>query len=346
MSLNNILDKKQYVFKLIFLLLHKKRKNKMRKKRSLLLAPLVITCCFSITLIINFRQGKHNIRSKITQALQESITIDYHKRFFQNNIYIPEPLGRKIKGIKIAVGEKNENIIFKDSIDEQTAHQLVDQYMFAQFTPVIPNDFNVIFKEKLKEKGINGKTGIIYRHNGIPQYSDNDSVSAHSALRTHIKMLDIKNTVSVQGWVDYSWNTLLKHTDTKNLWIILTGYILTVVLLKKKKTKIAESPIVKEENLEYCEIGKIKLDLKKRLLYINETNRPISSMDFDLLQMFLEAPDHYLSREDIKQAFWPKEDSADDKINSHITSLRSKIKDLEEYSIQRIKGKGYYLVVP
>lgn len=321
----------------------------MRKKRSLLLSLFVVTCCFSITLIINFRQGKHNIRSKMTQALQESITIDYHKRLFQNNIYIPKPLGRKIKGInKIAVGENSENILFKDSIDEQIAYQLVDQYMFAQFTPIIPNDFNVIFKEKLKDKSITGKTGIIYRHNGIPQYSDNDSVSAHSALRTHIKMLDIKNTVSVQGWVNYSWNTLLKHTDTKNLWIILAGYIafLTVGLLKKKKTRIVESPIVKEENLEYREIGKIKLDLKERLLYINGTNCPITSMDFDLLRMFLEAPDHYLSREDIKQAFWPKEDSADDKINSHITSLRSKIKDLEEYSIQRIKGKGYCLVIP
>lgn len=241
MSLNNILDKKQYVLKLIFLLLYK-RKNKMQKKRSFLLSLLIVTCCFSITLIIYFRQEKHNIQSKIIQALQESITIDYHKRFFQDNVYIPKPLGRKIKGIKTAVGEKNENIIFKDSIDEQTAHQLVDQYMLAQFTPVIPNDFNVIFKEKLKEKGITGKTGIIYRHNGIPQYSDNDSVSVHSALRTHIKMLDIKNTVSVQGWVDYSWNTLLKQTDTKNLWIILTGYILTVVLLKKKKNKNCRKP--------------------------------------------------------------------------------------------------------
>ena len=59
----------------------------------------------------------------MTQALQESITIDYHKRFFQDNVYIPKPLIRKMKGIKIVVGEKNENILFKDSIDEQTAYQ-------------------------------------------------------------------------------------------------------------------------------------------------------------------------------------------------------------------------------
>lgn len=49
----------------------------------------------------------------MTQALQESITIDYHKRFFQDNVYIPKPLIRKMKGIKIVVGEKNENILLK-----------------------------------------------------------------------------------------------------------------------------------------------------------------------------------------------------------------------------------------
>lgn len=321
---------------------------KKKDKLSILLVLFAITCCFSVFLTISFQQGKYNIQLKITQAIQESITLDYYKRSCQDNAYIPKLLGRKIKGIKITVGENSENILFKDSIDEQTAYQLVNQYMFAQSTPIIPNKFNVIFKEKLKDKGITGKTGIIYRHNGIPQYSDNDSISTHSALRTHIKMLDIKNTVSVQGWVDYSWYTLLKHTDTKNLWIILLCYTtsLTVALFKKKRTKNIEKPIIKVDNINYCEVGKIRLDLKKRLLYINGTDCPITNMDFDLLQMFLKAPDYYLSREDIKQAFWPKEDLIDNKINSHITSLRNKIKNLEGYTIKTIRGKGYCLDLP
>lgn len=325
-------------------------KNIMKNKDKLLilLAIFAITCCFGAFLIINFQQGKYNIRLKTTQAIQESITKDYYKRLFQNNVYIAKPLGRKIKGAKITIGENIKNIIFKDSTDEQIAHQLVDQYMFAQFNPIIPNDFNTIFKEELKKNGITGKVGIIYRHNGIPQYSDNDSISPRSALRTHIKMVDIKNTISVQGWVDYNWKTLLKHTDAKNLWIILGCYTasLIVVLFKKKRIKNIEKPTLQGDNLTYCKVGKIKLDLEKRLLYINKAECPITNMDFDLLRMFMEAPNHYLAREDIKEAFWPKEDSADNKINSHITSLRSKIKDLKEYSIKRIKGKGYCLIVP
>ena len=321
---------------------------KKKDKLSILLVIFVITGCFGAFLVINFRKGKYNIRSKMTQAIQESITIDYYKRLFQDNVHTPKPLKRKLKGIKITIEGNIEPIFFKDSIDEQIAHQLVDQYIFAQFAPIIPNDFNAIFKEELKQKGITGKTGIIYRHNGIPQYSDNDSITPRSALRTHIKMLDIKNTVSVQGWVDYSWNTLLKHTDTKNIGIIIVCYIasLIVILFKKRRRKNVEKPIIKVDNLNYCEVGKIKLDLKRRLLYIDGVECPITNMDFDLLHMFLQAPDYYLSREDIKQAFWPKEDWVDDKINSHITSLRNKIKNLEGYTIRTIRGKGYCLNLP
>lgn len=321
---------------------------KKKDKLLILLVIVAITGCFGVFLITNFQQGKYNIRLKMTQAIQETITKDYYKRLFQDNVHTPKSLGRKIKGIKIAIGGNTENILFKDSIDEQIAYQLVDQYVLAQFTPITPNDFNAIFKEELKEKGITDKTGIVYRHNGIPQYSDNDSLSPQSALRTDIKMLDIKNTISVQGWVDYSWRTLLKHTDTKNLWIILVCYIasLAVALFKKKRTKNIEKPAIEEDNLNLCEARRIKLDLEKRLLYIDNMECSITKMDFDLLRMFLEAPNHYLSREDIRQAFWPKEDSADDKINSHITSLRNKIKNLQGYTIKRIRGKGYCLDIP
>lgn len=313
-----------------------------------ILIIFAITCCFGILLISNFQQGEYNIQSKMTQAIQGSITIDYYKRLFQDNVHTPKSLGRKIKGTKIKIEGNIENILFKDSIDEQIAYQLIDQYMLAQFVPLVPNDFNSIFKEELKQKCITDKTGIIYRYNGIPQYSDNDSISPSSALRTHIKMLDIKNTISVQGWVDYSWKTLLKHTDAKNLWITLICYIasLVVVLFKKKRRRILEKLMSKGRNLEYCEVGKIKLDLKRKFLYIDGVECPITNMDFDLLRMFLEAPDYYLSREDIKEAFWPKDNSVDDKINSHITLLRNKIKSLEGYSIKTIRGKGYRLSLP
>ena len=40
--------------------------------------------------------------------------------------------------------------------------------------------------EELKQQGILDKAGIIYRHNSIPLYSDNDSISPRSACRSHM----------------------------------------------------------------------------------------------------------------------------------------------------------------
>lgn len=323
----------------------------MKQKLSDLFIFLAITCCFGAFPAISFRQEKEEIQSKMTQAIQESITKDYHKRLFQQRIYKPEALGRKIKRIKVISEKRIEEVTFKDSLDEESAHQLVEQYIFTKLSPVIPDEFNVLFKKELKERDIVGKTGIVYRHNGIPQYSDNDSVTVRSALRTHIKMLDVRNTASVQGWVDYNLKTWLEYTDTKSLWIMLACYIATLGIFlfkkKKKQTTHLEKPMATgSDSNDYCNLGKIKLDLKRRFLYIDGMECYITNMDFDLLRMFMEAPEHYLAREDIKQAFWPKENEADNKINSHITSLRSKIKDLEGYAIEAIRGKGYRLVLP
>ena len=318
------------------------------KDRLLILSIFIITCCLGLSLRFTFQQGEYNVQQQIQQSLLATITKDYQERLLKEGIVLPKFLGRKIKGTKIMIGDNVENIIFKDSMNEQIACLLVDQYMLAQFTPIIPNDFNAIFKEELKQQGILDKAGIIYRHNSIPLYSDNDSISPSSACRTHIKMLDIKSTVSVQGWVDYSWKTLIKHTDTKSLWIIFSCYIASLALIfyKKKKTKNIKTPTIEKENLNYCEVGKIKLDLDKKLMYIDGKKCSINNMDFDLLRMFLETSEHYLSRENIKQTFWPKQDNSDDKINSHISILRRVLKDLEGYELVTIKGKGYRLDIP
>lgn len=324
------------------------------KQKTFALILLATACYFGAFLTASFRDEPENIRPQIDQALQEAIAEDYHKRLFKQGMYRPKPLERKVKGIRIISENGPEDIWFADSLDEQTAHQLVDQYMFARLNPLVPDEFNALFKKELEKIGIDGRTGIVYRHNGVPQYSGNDSAAVRSALYTQTKMLDAKNTVSVQGWVDYDWGMWLEHADKKNLWLSLGCYVILlafVLLLKKmkgktKKTEYIENTVRQEDDPDGYNLGRMRLDLKRKSLYIDGAECPITNMDFDLLRMFVEAPEYYLSREDIKQAFWAKEEEVENKINSHITSLRSKIKDLEGYSIERMRGKGYRLAFP
>ena len=48
--------------------------------------------------------------------------------------------------------------------------------------------------------------------------------------------------------------------------------------------------------------------------------------------------------EDIKNAFWPKDNNPENKIYSHISTLKSSLKDFPEYQIVTEKG-GYRLVI-
>ena len=49
-------------------------------------------------------------------------------------------------------------------------------------------------------------------------------------------------------------------------------------------------------------------------------------------------------KEDIKNAFWPKDNNPENKIYSHISTLKSSLKDFPEYQIVTEKG-GYRLVI-
>lgn len=78
---------------------------------------------------------------------------------------------------------------------------------------------------------------------------------------------------------------------------------------------------------------KMVLKLESQKLYINDQPCPIAPADFNLLLLFINAPEHFLTKEDIKNVFWPQEDKPDNKIHNHISTLKSSIKNFSEYQI-------------
>lgn len=75
----------------------------------------------------------------------------------------------------------------------------------------------------------------------------------------------------------------------------------------------------------------LKLESKK--LYIGNRLCHIAPADFNLLELFIKTPKHLLTKEDIKNAFWPKDNNPENKIYSHISTLKSSLKDFPEYQI-------------
>ncbi|WHX09445.1 winged helix-turn-helix domain-containing protein [Phocaeicola dorei] len=84
--------------------------------------------------------------------------------------------------------------------------------------------------------------------------------------------------------------------------------------------------------------------MESKKLYIGNRLCHIAPADFNLLELFIKTPKHLLTKEDIKNAFWPKDNNPENKIYSHISTLKSSLKDFPEYQIVTEKG-GYRLVI-
>lgn len=318
----------------------------MKKTTDILTFSLIIIGWISIVLLLYllFQNGKENIQMQMEPTLREAINIDYYKRL-NKKLVVHRPLGRKIKGSRIKTEKGTETIIFKDSLDEYIAEQLINQYVLAKCYPINPDKFNNIFSSIIKNNKIAKKTGIIYCFNGRKQYSNGDSISPQSAILTHPQIIDVKETVSVQAWVDCSWITIFQNTTLKALCSTISYSIvllLVSILLYVYKDR-------KEDIIEYgenIEIGDLLLQKDMQRIYIKGEMCPIRRADFKLLLLFVQAPNHFLTREDIKNAFWPKEDNSDNKIYSHISTLKSSLKDFPKYQIIRETGRGYRLILP
>ena len=143
-------------------------------------------------------------------------------------------------------------------------------------------------------------------------------------------------------------------TTPKVLWSIIAYFIVLiwVSLSFLKKPQEKETPANPDcipceeipDNPDYIQLGKMTLKLESKKLYIGDRLCHIAPADFNLLKLFIKAPKHLLTKEDIKNAFWPTDSNPENKIYNHISTLKSSLKDFPKYQIVTEKG-GYQLVI-
>lgn len=210
----------------------------MKKKLILFFAPFVCIIAL-ITIFFLLNSGKCNIEGLMKETLNKSITTDYYRRYYEEVKYIGIPLKRKLKEITIVSEKGREHIVFKDSVEEYLAQQLVNQYVMAAINPVNPDKFNEIFKECLVKNGLTAKTGIIYINKDKKEYSENDTISFAKAIVTQPVSLDVYKKIKVKGWCICDFYTELRYANMNILWgavlIIIACFLILLYENKRKK---------------------------------------------------------------------------------------------------------------
>lgn len=225
---------------------------------------------------------------------------------------------------------------FKDSIYEETAKRLLTQHLLDEVNPLNVNQVKTFFQERLKQKDIEAQVGVLCLRDTIQYWSDADSIVPKEAYSTPRQVLDITGKIKVQAWADYSLGTLWAHLDPVVYIFLLLLIGVLMWIWPRRKPQLEE---VEEEQ----PVEELLIDLEKNELSVDGVPCVIAKLDLALLALLYERQGECVSREEIKQQFWPLDDNADEKIHAHIKTIRKILKDFPRYQLVTVRGKGYYL---
>ena len=282
--------------------------------------------------------AKEGLASSVQIALEDAILKDFQERHDTELKYWGGRLGRKVKSVTIVTENGEEDVEFKDSIDEMVAHRLATQYLLAQIHPIHPDTLNQILQEELKKYDMESETGIVYTYKGQSQYSRNDSSALHrsSVYLTSPRVLDVKKEVSVRAWISTTPWYIVKNIYDGAFWSLL---LLGAVLLWSSFSSWEENGPNK------IKIGKMILNKESKKMTIDGKECKLRNQEFQLLLMFVEEKGHTLSRDEIKYAFWKEEQGVDNRVSNLISTVRYALKDHPEFQIISNEEGGYVFTI-
>ena len=282
--------------------------------------------------------AKEGLVLSVQIALEDAILKDFQERHDTELRYSGGRLGRKVKGVTIVTENGEEDIEFKDSLDEMVAHRLATQYLLAQIHPIHPDTLNQILQEELKKYDMESETGIVYTYKGQSQYSRNDSSALHrtSVYLTPPRVLDVKKVVSVRAWISTTPWYIVKNIYDGAFWSLL---LLGAVLLWSSFSSWEENDPNK------IKIGKMILNKESKKVTIDGKECKLRNQEFQLLLMFVEKKGHTLSRDEIKYAFWKEEQGVNNRVSNLISTIRYALKDHPEFQIISNEEGGYVFTI-
>ncbi len=93
-------------------------------------------------------------------------------------------------------------------------------------------------------------------------------------------------------------------------------------------------------------VGDVKLDLASLTVQANGREIVLRQKEFLLLEKLLAAPKKIFTRQALMDEIWGYDSNSTLRtVDAHIKSLRAKLKDIDDFSIETIRGLGYKAVI-
>ena len=318
-------------------------RNFIRMVGCLLLMAVVVTA---------FHSSRKRIEATVDDAFKQAIEQDYQNRksYLTRNVWtnrlsndvkdyaLSVSADRKIGSYSLRTRSGITTYQFKDSVNEEVAKRLLNQHLLDGICRLNSSQLKTIFQQRLRAKEMDMPVGVLCLRESQRYWSEADSIVPKGAYSTSRQVLDIAGKIKVQAWADYDMALLFRHLDpvVYVLLLLMTGMLMWIWPSRKKSVDEME------ETAEEISQG-IWIDLEKQELTIDGVSCSIAKLDLQLLSMLCEQQGECLTREEIKHKFWPTDDNAGEKIDTHIKTIRKMLKDFPRYQVVTVRGKGYYL---
>lgn len=305
---------------------------------------------FAGLLYTKYQTGTTELQQQIDPTFRTAINEELESRFSRSSevfIYSKGTPTDPGNDIYAHIQEYQTDTLRKeDAVIYGDFEQLIKQYHLKKLQPLSADSLNFYFNKSMRRMGMNVHTEV-----EITQLStQTTTASGKSFNRSNYSyhseplIIDVKHEMQVQGFAKFPLLVILLHgewnaIDFLGIGILLgiftgIGFILSRLHLEKK-----------QKNVRTLRIGNLTFDVVRRKLYSNSEEVEVRAQLAKLIVLFLEAPEHLLTKEEIKLHFWPKSTyQTDSKMHNLIASLRTLCKMDPSIRIESISQKGYQLI--
>jgi len=331
-----------------------KRKNISKALFSLFILFLLI---FIVSLIYQVQETRIAFFAEIPLCLQTSIrqTIEHKAKdaYYFAPAYEYNPNKNRIGEYEIRTARYADTTFTYRSkiVDPGTDAFRGYQTGFLETGQLHADSIHILFDSLLQEKNIYVESilGITASFHTKKNEWSGDTTAIDINYRTVFANQGDYEDINYYAYIHYSPYTLwtLMHKVAIGILFICTIFMAIVLLWwlhKRKKEKKNEIVLLKNGNYR---IRDIKFNVAEKTLIIEEAQKEIilSQNLNDLLLMFLETKHYRVSKEDIKQKFWPKSITALTNMTSTVNRLNKVLKDIQcPYTIATdLKNDEYYI---
>lgn len=295
-----------------------------------------------------YHSNKIDIENKLEPSLRVAIDKDLNTRFVRSGVPYSTPnTGKKINKGLITTDEKGERIYSysKTNIPRYTSFtdESMKQSYLNIFSPICPDTLNHYFHNELLLKDINATTGIRVTDLKKNQTKITPNTPNSNYCHKYSYLLGIEDEIRIDVFIQYTFISVLFHGGI--IWVpflfLLCSLIICIhFILKYLKVK-KEYEIVQLDEQTY-RLGESIFNIKESILYKDDKPYKIRKQESKLLVAFLQAPNYFLSIDDINTIIWgDSKISTSKRIHTLISDLRKDIApDLE---IPKDSNNGYRL---